>query len=133
MKVKGISLDKPEVTRSALGHHSDIIKNQAQEMKILKDQLDSCKEQFKELEADSKQRLMEKDEVIKSSREGLNLKSELLDQLKGDHAMELAARDEKYNSLLKAFEGFGSVVKSAILQLAEIGRASCRERVCLYV
>ena len=42
MKAKGISLDKPEVTRSALGHHSDIIKNQAQEIQILKDQLDSC-------------------------------------------------------------------------------------------
>ena len=46
------------------------------------------------------------------------LKSELIDRLKTDHAKELAARDEKYNSLLKAFEGFGSIVKSAILQLA---------------
>ena len=61
---------------------------------------------------------MEKDEVIKSLREGLALKTELIDRLKGDHAKELAARDEKYNSLLKAFEGFGSMVKSAVLQLA---------------
>ena len=125
MKAKGISLDKPEVTRSALGHHSDIIKNQAQEIQILKDQLDSCEEKFKELEADSKQRLMEKDELIKSLREGLNLKSELLDRLKGDHARELTARDEKYNLLLKPFEGFGSAVKSAILQLAGTSLIRC--------
>ena len=68
---------------------------------------------------------MEKDEVIKSLQEGLNLKSELIDRLKGDHARELVARDEKYNTLLKAFEGFGSVVKSTILQLAGISLILC--------
>ena len=120
-----MSLDKPEMMQSALEQHSEIIRNQAQEIKVLKGQLDSCEEQFKELEADSKQRLMEKDEVIKSLQEGLNLKSELIDRLKGDHARELVARDEKYNTLLKAFEGFGSVVKSAILQLAGISLILC--------
>jgi len=117
-KGKGISLDQPEVTRSFFEQRDEAIRGQAQEIKVLKGQLDSCEEQFRELEADSKQRLMEKDEVIKSLRDSLAIKSELLDRLKGDHTRELAARDEKYNSLLKAFEGFGSAVKSATLQLA---------------
>ena len=104
--------------QSPLEQHNEVIRDQDQEIKSLKGQLDSCEEQFKELEADMQQRLMEKDEVIRSLWEGLTLKSELIDRLKGDHAKELAARDEKYNSLFKAFEGFGSIVKSAILQLA---------------
>ena len=118
IKGKGISIDQPEVMQSPLERHNEVIRDQAQEIKSLKGQLDSCEEQFKELEADMRQRLMEKDEVIRSLREGLTLKSELIDRLKGDHAKELAARDEKYNSLFKAFEGFGSIVKSAILQLS---------------
>ena len=125
MKGKGTSLGQPDIMRSALEQHNEIIRSQAQEIKVLKGHLDSCEEQFKELEADSGQRLMEKDEVIKSLREGLILKSELIDRLKGDHARELATRDEKYNSLLKAFEGFGSVVKSAILQLAGSSLVLC--------
>ena len=104
--------------RSTLEQHNEVIRDQAQEIKSLKGQFDSYEKQFKEFEADLRQRLMEKDEVIKSLREGLTLKSELIDRLKEDHAKELAARDEKYNSLFKAFEGFGSIVKSAILQLA---------------
>ena len=118
IKGKGISIDQPEVMQPPLERHNEVIRDQAQEIKSLKGQLDSCEEQFKELEADMQQRLMEKDEVIRSLRQGLALKSELIDRLKGDHAKELAARDEKYNSLFKAFEGFGSIVESAILQLA---------------
>ena len=118
IKGKGISIDHPEMMQSRLEQHNEVIRDQDQEIKSLKGQLDSCEEQFKELEADMQQRLMEKDEVIRSLREGLTLKSELIDRLKGDHAKELAARDEKYNSLFKAFEGFGSMVKSSILQLA---------------
>jgi len=117
-KGKGLSLDQAEIMRSVLEPSNETVQGQAQEIRMLKDQLDSCEEQFKELEAGSKQRLMEKDDVIKSLRDGLAIKSELLDRLKGDHARELAARDEKYNSLLKAFEGFGSAVKAATLQLA---------------
>ena len=111
-------MDQPETMRSGLEQHNVIIRDQAEEIRSLKGQLDSCEEQFKELEAGSQQRLMEKDEIIKSLREGTALKSELIDRLKADHAKELSMRDEKYNSLLKAFEGFGSIVKSSILQLA---------------
>ena len=89
IKGKGISIDHPEMMQSRLEQHNEVIRDQDQQIKSLKGQLDSCEEQFKELEADMQQRLMEKD-----------------------------ARDEKYNSLLKAFEGFGSMVKSAVLQLA---------------
>ena len=118
IKGKGISIDQPGMMQSSLEQHNEVIRDQAQEIKSLKGQLNSYEEQCKELEADSRQRLMEKDEVIKSLQEGLALKSELIDHLKENHAKELAARDEKYNSLFKAFEGFGSIVKSAILQLA---------------
>ena len=104
--------------QSPLERHNEVIGDQAQEIKSLKGQLDSCEQQFKELEADMRQRLMEKDEVIKSLREGLTLKSELIDRLKEDRAKELATRDEKNNSLFKAFEGFGSIVKSTVPQLA---------------
>lgn len=117
-KGKGLSIDQPEMMQSAQEQHNMIIRDQAQEIRSLKCQLDSCEEQFKGLEADSQQRLMEKDEIIKSLREGMAIKSELFDRLKTDHARELAARDEKYNSLFKAFEGFGSIVRSSVLQLA---------------
>ena len=118
IKGKGLSIDQPEMTQSTPEQHNMIIRDQAQEIRSLKCQLDSCEEQFKGLEADSQQRLMEKDEMIKSLREGMALKSELIDRLKADHAKELATRDEKYNSLFKAFESFGSIVKSSVLQLA---------------
>ena len=117
-KGKGISTDQPEMMQSVQEQHNIIIRDQAQEIRSLKHQLDSCEEQFRELETDSQQRLMEKDEIIKSLREGTALKSELIDRLKADHAKELAVRDEKYNSLFKAFEGFGSIVRSSVLQLA---------------
>ena len=92
IKGKGISIDHPEVMRSPLEQHNEVIKDQDQEIKSLKGQLDSCEEQFKEFEADMRQRLMEKDEVIKSLREGLTLKSGLIDRLKEDHAKELAVQ-----------------------------------------
>ena len=54
-KGKGISLDQPETMRTAFEQHNEIIRSQAQEIKALKNHLDSCEEQFKELETDSKQ------------------------------------------------------------------------------
>ena len=90
-KGKGISTDQLEMMQFSQEQYNMIIKDQAQEIRSLKCQLDSYEEQFKELEADSRQRLMEKDEIIKSLREGMAHKSELIDRLKIDHAKVLAA------------------------------------------
>ena len=109
-----MSSNRQELIQLALGQHDETIKGQAQEIEVLRGQLDSCEEQFQELEKDSAQRLTEKEDIIRSLRGELQLKSGLIEQLKG----ELSTRDEKYNSLLKAFENFGSLVKASILQLA---------------
>ena len=80
-------------------------------------ELDSCEDQYRELEAESASRLTKKDNVINSLQADLELKWLMLDQLKEQHVKELATRDEKIRTLIKASELAGSFVRAMIQEL----------------
>src|SRR3546814_5000071 len=59
--------------------------------------------------------------------------SDLADRIEADYAAGIASAQESARAKLDAARGSAAAALDAKLAQSKIGRASCRERVCLYV